>query len=82
MFYKTLHGKLENFLDIVPAHEIVNIINEGAGVILGMTMEFSNIFRQVMKIFIFFFYVKVAMGWMNYSVAILYAMVYFYSIKI
>lgn len=45
MFYKTLHGQLENFLDIVPAHEIVNIINEGAGVILGMIMEAANILR-------------------------------------
>lgn len=35
-----------------------------------------------MKIFIFFFYVKLAMGWMNYSIAVLYAMIYFFSVRI
>jgi hypothetical protein len=37
MFYKTLHGKLEIFLDVIPAHEIIKTMREGSRVIIGIT---------------------------------------------
>lgn len=82
MFYKSLHGKLETFLDIIPAHEIVNTMNEGSSVIIGITWQLSNIVRQLMKVLLFFFYIKVAMGWMNYTLALVYCLIYYISIKI
>ncbi len=82
IFYKCLHGQLEKFLDVIPAHEITKTLKQAAKVIVKITFHASDFVKYLMKLLIFFFYIKVALGWMNFFLVVLYCLIYFFFTRI
>ena len=82
MFYQVLHGKIETFLDVIPSHELINIMKKAGKAVIKITMILAKLLSHVVKLGFTVYAIRHSISWPILTFWAAYGVMYFYSVQI